>query len=288
MKVIFIFLILLISSTKCSIDDCMSLDILSCEKLESEYDIPEEYDRYAFQTPPRNDVLGNYFPTYQDMRYLLGWAELNYNEAKTRCTIKFHTIVNPDLGTKDEDYYIYYTFGDFEEQESNEITLASRIDSYPNGLSVSCRIINQKTGNEVASLILQDIYLIWDNIDLPELSPEFKNGQRGSIVELFGWPYEDIAEECEFLSIAGYLGVKVFYVQEHLLSKTMTEDNTLNPWWYGTQIVSFKYESRFGNQKQLKKMINKCRSYNVRVYAEVIINHTTGDGNDVNIEHANG
>ena len=90
------------------------------------------------------------------------------------------------------------------------------------------------------------------------------------------------------MSIAGYLGVKVFYVQEQILSETMTEGNTLNPWWYGTQIVSFKYESRFGNQKQLKKMINKCRSYNVRVYVDVIINHTTGDGNDVNIDHVNG
>lgn len=24
----------------------------------------------------------------------------------------------------------------------------------------------------------------------------FKNGQKGSIIELFGWPYDDIADEC--------------------------------------------------------------------------------------------
>ena len=286
-KFYILFLILIINSTKCSLDDCKAIDTLSCEKLETEHDIPEEYDKLAFQTPPRNDALGHYVSTYQDMRYLVGWAEYNYNEAKTRCTIKFHTKVNPDLGTKGEQYEIYYTFGDFEEQESNEITLNSRDDSYPNGLSASCRIINLNSGNEVVSLKLQDIYLIWDNVEVQ--TPEvYKDGQRGSIVELFGWSMEDVGEECEFLGIAGYLGVKIFSPQETILSSIITEGQTLNPWWYGTQIVSFKYDARAGNQKQLKKITQRCRAHNVRVYAEIVINHMTGDGNDVNPYHYNG
>ena len=286
-KFYLLILILIINSTKCSLDDCKAIDTLSCEKLETEHDIPEEYDKLAFQTPPRNDALGHYVSTYQDMRYLVGWAEYNYNEAKTRCTIKFHTKVNPDLGTKGEQYEIYYTFGDFEEQESNEITLNSRDDSYPNGLSASCRIINLNSGNEVVSLKLQNIYFMWDNVevDTPEV---YKDGQRGSIVELFGWSMEDVGEECEFLGIAGYLGVKIFSPQETILSSIMTEGQTLNPWWYGTQIVSFKYDARSGNQKQLKKITQRCRSHNVRVYAEIVINHMTGDGNDVNPYHYNG
>ena len=32
-------------------------------------------------------------------------------------------------------------------------------------------------------------------------------------------------------------------------------------------------------------MINRCRSNNLRVYAEIVINHTTGDGNDMNPIH---
>ena len=151
-------------------------------------------------------------------------------------------------------------------------------------MSISCRIINIKTGNEIASLKLENIYFIWDNIEV-NTPPEYENGQRGSIVELFGWPYEDVGLECEFLSIAGYLGVKIFYPYESLLSDTMTEGSTLNPWWYGTQVASYKYDSRYGNQKQLKKMINRCRSNNVRVYAEIVINHTTGDSNDMNPIH---
>ncbi len=36
---------------------------------------------------------------------------------------------------------------------------------------------------------------------------------RGAIVELFGWPYDDIAKECEMLGKAGYMGVKIFPAQ---------------------------------------------------------------------------
>ena len=236
---------------KLSFEQCEIIDAVSCEVLEQEFDIPEDYDIYGFQTPPRNDALGNYLPTFQDMRYLVGWAELNYNEAKTSCTVKFHIKVNPELGIEGEDYFIYYTFSDFDEQSTNEIHVNSIDDRFPNGMSVSCRIINND-GNEVASLKLEDIYFLWDNIEV-NTPPEYENGQRGSIVELFGWPYEDVGLECEFLGIAGYLGVKIFSPFESLLSKTMTEGSTLNPWWYGTQVVSYKYDSRFGNQKQLKK-----------------------------------
>ena len=143
-KQIFIILSFLFLLKKCSSETCTIIDEFVCEKLEQESDVPEEYDKYGFQTPPRNDPLGNYLPSFQDMRYLVGWAELKYNTEKTRCQVIFHTKVNPDLGTKDEDYNIYYTFGDFIEQESNEIILNARDDSFPNGMSISCRIINKK------------------------------------------------------------------------------------------------------------------------------------------------
>ena len=277
-----IILTLLIS--KSFSDTCTIIDEFGCELLESEAEVPAEYDAYAYQTPPRNDALGNYQSTFQDMRYLVGWIELEYNAAKTRCSVSFNTRVNPDLGEEGVDYTIYYTFGDFDEQESNDITVNSRDDSYPNGLSASCRIINMKTGNEVVSLKLQDIYFLWDVIEV-NTPPEYEDGHRGSIVELFGWSMEDVGEECEFLGVAGYLGVKIFSPYESLLSDTMTEGATLNPWWYGTQVASFKYDCRSGNQKQLRKIITRCRAVNVRVYAEIVINHMTGDSNDMNPIH---
>ena len=270
-------------------DLCPGLEDTSCVALENEegdYDIPPERNDHGFQTPPRNDALGNYLSTFQDMRYLVGWIELSYNAAKTRCIVKFNAIVNPDLGTEGTDYEILYTFGNKDEQDYFQITATAADDSYPSGMGVSCRIINKKTGTEAVSLTLQDVYFMWDNQEI-DTGPEYKDGQRGAIVELFGWGMEDIGEECGFLGIAGYLGVKIFSPYETLLSDTMTEGTNLNPWWYGTQFVSFKYECRSGNPKQFKKIITRCRAANVRVYAEIVINHTTGDGNDMNPIHYN-
>ena len=76
--IFFIFVISYIKSETCTI-----IDYFACERLGQETEVPDEYDSHGFQTPPRNDVLGNYLSTFQDMRYLVGWVELKYNTAKT-------------------------------------------------------------------------------------------------------------------------------------------------------------------------------------------------------------
>lgn len=67
-----------------------------------------------------------------------------------------------------------------------------------------------------ATLVLDDLDFIWNHpqINQPD---NYKRGQKGAIIEMFGWPYEDIAQECEMLGKAGYLGVKVFPPQESIL-----------------------------------------------------------------------
>jgi hypothetical protein len=41
-------------------------------------------------------------------------------------------------------------------------------------------------------------------------SPYGFDGTKGAIVELFGWSFDDIAEECAFLGQSGYLGVRIW------------------------------------------------------------------------------
>ena len=171
--------------------------------------------------------------------------------------------------------------------EEDSIVVYAGNDSYPNGMPISAIIIDKKTENEIARLDLEDEYFIWDNPEI-SLSEEYENGLRGSIVELFGWPYEDIAEECEFIGHVGYLGVKIYSPNEHILTYDTVEDNVINPWWYITHTVSYKLDSRLGDKKQLKCMINTCRKYNVRVYANVHINHMTEGGNDMYDDHRSG
>ena len=57
-------------------------------------------------------------------------------------------------------------------------------------------------------LLIVDVYFYWDANVINR--PETENGQKGSIVELFGWPYKDIEQECVFLGKAGYMGVRTF------------------------------------------------------------------------------
>ena len=243
----------------------------------------DSWDEHAFQTPPRNDIYGRYKSTYQDMHYLVGYTQLKYSSDKNYCTIKIITKVNPKLGEEGKDYYFIYNYGD-NETMSDTIILNSENGTYPNGMSIIVKLISKKNGNEIVKLELEDEYFIWDNQKINQ-SSEYENGQKGSIVELFGWPYEDISEECEFLSNAGYMGIKIYSPNEHLLTYEMEENGELNPWWYINQPVSFKLHSRMGDKKQLKNMINICRSYNLRIYADVIINHMTGNGYDTYDDH---
>ena len=187
---------------------------------EMKYEYPTSWDDRSFQTPPRDDTLGNYRETYQDMNLLVGYAQLKYTQDKKQCTINFITRVNPKLGTKDQDYKILYTF-DQTEQESNTITLTSE-NKYPDGMAISARIIDM-TGFELAKLELDDEYFMWDN-PVVEQPGNYEGGQKGAIVELFGWPYDDITEECDFLGTAGYMAVKVFPPNEHILTYDTVED----------------------------------------------------------------
>ena len=267
-------------------EDCTNWDDkYKCESNDN-FKIEDSWDERGFQTPPRNDIYHRYRPSYQDMHYIVGYAQLKYSSDKNIATLKFITKVNPILGEEGKDYYINYHFGNVI-QRNNTIILTSANDKFPDGMPISAKIMDMKKNIELVKLELDDQYFIWDNpiINQP---PQFENGQKGGIVELFGWPYEDIALECEFLSHAGYMGLKVYSPNEHLLTYDLEEGGVLNPWWYINQPVSYKFNSRMGNQKQLKKMINTCRKYNLRIYADIIINHMTGSGNDMYDDHRSG
>ena len=109
-------------------EDCSNLNgEYSCAGDQREY--PTEWDERSFQTPPRDDTLGNYRETYQDMNLLVGYAQLKYSGDRQTCTINFITRVNPKLGKEGTDYRILYTF-DNTEQLSSSITLTADNNKY--------------------------------------------------------------------------------------------------------------------------------------------------------------
>ena len=152
----------------------------ACNGDQREY--PSDWDQRSFQTPPKDDTLGNYRETYQDMHYLVGYSQLLYSSDKRVYTINFITRVNPKLGTEGADYKILYTF-DTIEQEDNSYTITSD-KSYPNGMPISARIVDN-SGNQIAKLVLEDEYFMWDNPTVIQGSL-YENGQKDAIVEMFG------------------------------------------------------------------------------------------------------
>ena len=258
-------------------EDCSNLNgEYGCQGDQKAY--PDSWDERRWQTPPRNDE--HWKESYQDMHDVVGYAQLKYSSDRRICTIKFIATVNPALGN----YQVLYKFGD-REQESNSFTVTpSQTESYKDGFPISCRVL--VNGQEKAKLVLEDEYFLWDNPTVNQGS-QYEGGQKGAIVELFGWPYNDIAEECDFLGTAGYMAVKVFPVGEHILTYDTVEDGELNPWWFIYQPVSYRLTSRGGTKKEFKNMINTCRQKGVRVYADAVINHMAGNGNDMYWDHRN-
>ena len=123
------------------------------------------------------------------MSYLVGYAQLKYSSDRKICTINFIIKVNPNINN----YKIIYQFGE-REQESNSLTITSS-KSYLNGFPISARL--QINDQDVAKLELEDQYFLWDNPTVNQ-GVHYENDQKGSIVEMFGWPYNDMLKNVTF------------------------------------------------------------------------------------------
>ncbi|AFY00912.1 alpha-amylase [Bdellovibrio bacteriovorus] len=93
---------------------------------------------------------------------------------------------------------------------------------------------------------------------------------RTVFVQLFEWPWNDIARECEvYLGPAGFSAVQVSPPHEHIHWQG-------NPWWERYQVVSYQLNSRSGTEAEFADMVRRCRQAGVDVYADAVLNHMTG------------
>ena len=94
--------------------------------------------------------------------------------------------------------------------------------------------------------------------------------KRTVFVQLFEWPWKDVASECEnYLGPAGFSAVQVSPPNEH----PSTEASN---WWERYQVVSYKMQSRGGSEADFTQMVQRCHRAGVDVYADVVMNHMTG------------
>ncbi|ODN02193.1 Pancreatic alpha-amylase [Orchesella cincta] len=109
---------------------------------------------------------------------------------------------------------------------------------------------------------------------LAQWDPHFAPG-RSSIVHLFEWRWDDIAEECErFLGPNGFAGVQTSPVHENAVI-----NDPFRPWWERYQPVSYNVlTTRSGTEQQFASMVRRCNAVGVRIYVDAVINHMTGGG----------
>lgn len=103
----------------------------------------------------------------------------------------------------------------------------------------------------------------------------FGRGPGEAFVHLFGWTWDDVGKECEeWLGPKGYKAVQISPANEHQVGIS---------WDVQYRPVSFKLESRSGNEAQLKSMIDRCRAAGVDIYADIVINQFAGPWGGVGI-----
>uniref|UniRef100_A0A8C5JQN3 alpha-amylase n=1 Tax=Junco hyemalis TaxID=40217 RepID=A0A8C5JQN3_JUNHY len=96
--------------------------------------------------------------------------------------------------------------------------------------------------------------------------------KRTSIVHLFEWRWQDIAEECErYLAPNGFGGVQISPPNENVI---ITDPR--QPWWERYQPVSYKLCTRSGNETEFRDMVTRCNNVGVHIYVDAVINHMCG------------
>eukprot|EP00002_Diphylleia_rotans_P004355 TRINITY_DN13185_c0_g1_i1.p1 TRINITY_DN13185_c0_g1~~TRINITY_DN13185_c0_g1_i1.p1 ORF type:complete len:639 (-),score=113.59 TRINITY_DN13185_c0_g1_i1:113-2029(-) len=229
---------------------------------------PSEYANRQWQTPPPSDPY--YLPSYQSMHQLVGHVKRVYSNDHKSCTV---TIVTQQRDSRET---LTFYFDHVAQSSPSKTYMSSQMT--PVQVSVS--------GSLGSKLALDDVEFIWMHSTINHSAGDYRKGQKGAIVEFFGWPHKDVEAECEFLSKAGYMGAKLFPSHEQLMSWE-PYDNELNPWYFMYQPVSYRQHGRMGTRDELRSLIRTCRSKNVRLFADAVVNHMVGCGNDANPFHRN-
>ncbi|TFK22386.1 alpha amylase [Coprinopsis marcescibilis] len=220
-------------------------------------------ERRRWQTPPRGDRA--YVESFQDYSHLVGYADIQYSSGRNSA------VVTVNAAHKNGATLSYNFDG---QQQSSPIFQVS--SNRANALPITV------TSSDGKRLVLEPINFFWQHQSLSAAQSSFNNGQKGGIIELFGWPWNDVAKECEFLGKAGYMGVKVWPPNEHIWSSHHYQpDSQFRPWYLVYQPVSYRLQSRQGSRVELRAMINACRRAGVRVYADAVVNHMSAQGTDV-------
>lgn len=258
----------------CPLPGCNTFDDNQCSGNET--DTPAVYGNRTWQTPAPGSA--GYYPSFQSYATLTGYARVTYDPTRTVANV---TIVTQQKTPS----ALTFAFNNAT-QTAPTATFCATAGSAPGCTATSGPVWVVVSGADGSRLELDEVYLLWGAAPLAARAGDYRGGQKGAVVELFGWPYADVAAECADLATFGYMGAKLYPVTEHVMSWQPFQQ-VLNPWFDLYQPVSYRLQSRMGSSADLANLITACRSVGVRVYADAVINHMVGGGSDSNNAHRN-
>ncbi|KAF9258750.1 glycoside hydrolase [Marasmius fiardii PR-910] len=98
------------------------------------------------------------------------------------------------------------------------------------------------------------------------ISPRAPSESKSVIIQMFEWAWD---RQCtNFIGPAGYGFVQGDPPAEHVQGPQ---------WWTDYQPVSYNLTSKRGNRQQFENMINTCHSAGVKVIADTVMNHMSGE-----------
>ena len=172
-------------------------------------------DAKRWQTPrPGAD---GYQPSYQHFYRLVGYADIIYTDTTRQSANVCIQTIHRNSSAVTFTYYF------------DNVTQTNNCKLYTSAYQGILRTSVAASDN--TTLVLPEIDFLWNVKPLANRSGDYRNGQKGAIAEMFGWPHTDVRDECEFLAKAGYLGVKLFPLHEQLMS-TQPMENAMNPWYF--------------------------------------------------------
>ncbi|CEM16802.1 unnamed protein product [Vitrella brassicaformis CCMP3155] len=102
---------------------------------------------------------------------------------------------------------------------------------------------------------------------------------EGAVLQLFEWPYDDIATECPGLATDGWKAVQVSPVHSHRSLPPLegiasaTGETISYPWWERYQPISYNLTSRSGDVEALRRAVEKCADVGIQIIADVVLNN---------------
>ena len=202
-------------------------------------------------------------PSFQDYDRLVGSAHVVYGSAAMDMA-----VVEIQALHRDSSVDLTYSFDGGGTFGTDSTATFSASSSPPGPLDLRVQ------GSDGSALTLEPVDFRWDAPDVvPQAGDDaYRGGQKGGIVEFFGWPHADVLDECAFLADAGYMGAKFFPPQEQVMSAEPFQ-NDLNPWYFMYQPMSYRLGGRMGTRDDLRRAVHGCRGLGVRAYADAVLNH---------------